>query len=203
MTGATTGPERDELTRRVAEGTLGAATRCSEQDIEGSRAMAPAGKEREADIERAWELMEKLRFCMFSTWNGDKLRSRPMGAFVRRQEGVIYFLTDVRAHKDEEIREFPKICLAFADPRGQKYVSVSGRAEVVSDRQEIRELWGIQAKGWWDSPEDPNIRLIRVCPIDAEYWDSPSATVVYAYGYAKAALTGEPPKMGENKKVAF
>jgi hypothetical protein len=29
-------------------------------------------------------------------WNGSKLRARPMGAFVRRAEGLIYFFTDAR-----------------------------------------------------------------------------------------------------------
>jgi general stress protein 26 len=105
--------------------------------------------------------MESVQFCMLSTWNGTKLRSRPMGAFVQRQEGVIYFFTDVRAHKDEEIREFPKVCLAFAETGGQKYVSVSGIAEINSDRNKIKELWSIPVKIWWESPEDPNIASSR------------------------------------------
>ena len=94
----------------------------------------------EVYIEHVWDLMESVRFCMLSTWNGTKLRSRPMGAFVQRQEGVIYFFTDVRAHKDEEIREFPKVCLAFAETGGQKYVSVSGVAEINSDREIVKKL---------------------------------------------------------------
>ena len=46
----------------------------------------------EPSIDRVWELMESVRFCMFSTWNGSKLRSRPMGAFVQRQEGCSLLL---------------------------------------------------------------------------------------------------------------
>src|SRR5438132_13057393 len=85
------------------------------------------------DIDRVWELMESVRLCMLSTWDGTEIRSRPMGAFVRRKEGAIYFFTDERAHKDDEIRRYPRVCLAFADTSGQKYVSVSGKARIGID----------------------------------------------------------------------
>ena len=53
-------------------------------------------------------------------------------------------------------------------------------------------------------PDDPAICLIRVGVESAEYWDAPAASWVYAYGYVKARLTGEPPhNVGENKVVNF
>jgi hypothetical protein len=55
-----------------------------------------------SDIDRVWALMETVRFCMFTTWTGSRLRSRPMSASLSRDENVIRFLTDVRQHKDEE-----------------------------------------------------------------------------------------------------
>jgi general stress protein 26 len=156
----------------------------------------------EHSIERVWELMESVRFCMFSTWNGRELRSRPMGAFVRRKEDAIYFFTDVRAHKDEEIAQFPKVCLAFADTHKQKYVSVSGIAEMVSDRALVRELWSIPTKLWWESPDDPNLRLIKVTPQDAEYWDTPG-NVVSSIKVAFVFATGKHVSHGDHEKVAF
>src|ERR1051326_2758782 len=95
------------------------------------------------DIARVWELMESVRLCMLLTWDGQKINSRPMGAFVRRDEGVIYFFTDERAHKEEEIRRYPQVCLAFADTHGQKYASVSGTARIGIDRDKMRELWSL------------------------------------------------------------
>jgi general stress protein 26 len=156
----------------------------------------------EHSIERVWELMESVRFCMFSTWNGRELRSRPMGAFVRRKEDAIYFFTDVRAHKDEEIAQFPKVCLAFADAHKQKYVSVSGIAEMVSDSALVRELWSIPTKLWWESPDDPNLRLIKVTPQDVEYWDTPG-NVVSSIKVAFVPATGKRVSYGDHEKVAF
>lgn len=125
-----------------------------------------------------------------------------MGAYVRREDDAVYFLTDARRHKDEEIRANPNVCLAFANASDQKYVSITGRAQVSKDKAKVKELWGTPAKAWWDSPDDPNIRVLTVTPIDAEYWDAPG-TVVSCVKMATATVTGHRPDMGENKKVAM
>jgi len=140
--------------------------------------------------------MKKIGICMLVSWDGKELQARPMGAYVRPDERAVFFLADVRHHKDDDIRKNRKVCLAFADTGAQNYVSV------VDDRSMIRELWGIPAKAWWSSSDDPNIRLLKVTPLDAQYWDAPGATVAYVK-MAAAALTGSRPSLGENRKVAM
>jgi general stress protein 26 len=155
-----------------------------------------------ADTDRVWELMKKISICMFASWDGRELHARPMGAYVRREDNAVFFLADARRHKDAEIEQYGKVCLAFADTGGQKYVSLAGHAEVTSDRGKIRELWGTPAKAWWDSPDDPNIRVLKVTPQEAEFWDGPGTTIA-SIKMATAALTGHRPNMGENRKVAM
>ena len=41
-----------------------------------------------------------------------------------------FSLPNVRHHKDEDIRKYRKVCLAFSDTAAQNYVSVAGDAEV-------------------------------------------------------------------------
>ena len=154
------------------------------------------------DVARVWDLMEKISFCMLATWNGSELRSRPMDARVRRKEGVIYFLTDVRHQKDDEIARYPKLNLAFADTDAMKYVSLSGEAELSNDRAKIKELWEPTAKAWWDSADNPNIRVLKVKPTIAEYWDSPGKTISMVK-MVVAAATGSRPDLGRNEKVAM
>jgi general stress protein 26 len=154
----------------------------------------------EKDVERVWELIASIWICLLSTWNGSKLHSRPMGAFVRRNENAVYFLADRRSHKDDEIRQYPQVCLAFADTRGQKYVSISGRAEVSFDRGKIKELWSIPAKVWWDSPDDPNICVIKVTPDQAEFWDA-HGTLLSNVKMAIALATGSHIDAGEHRKT--
>jgi general stress protein 26 len=154
------------------------------------------------DIDRAWELMKKIGFAMLVTRDGDKLRARPMSPYLERENNAIYFLTDARRHKDDEIARNPNINLSFADPGGQKYVSVGGTAAVSNNRARIRELFSTPAKAWWDSADDPNIRVLKISPEDAEFWDSPGTIISYVK-MAAAAVTGTRPDIGENRKVAI
>jgi general stress protein 26 len=153
-----------------------------------------------SDTDRVWELMKKIGICMLASWDGQELQARPMGAYIQPDEHAVFFLADARHHKEDDIKRYGKVCLAFSDTGAQNYVSVAGEAEVVVDRAKIGELWGIPAKAWWKSPDDPNIRLLKVTPVDAQYWDAPGSTVAYVK-MAAAALTGSRPSMGENRKV--
>jgi general stress protein 26 len=154
------------------------------------------------DQDRVWELMKKIGFAMLVTRHGDKLRARPMAAYVERNDRAIYFLTDARHHKDEEIASDPNVNLSFADAGSQKYVSLTGKAAISNDRAKIRELFSTPAKAWWDSPDDPNIRVLKIAPDDAEFWDSPGTVVSYVK-MAAAAVAGSRPDVGDNRKVAL
>lgn len=155
-----------------------------------------------SETDKVWELMKKVTICMLATKDGEGIRSRPMGAYLRKEENRIYFLTDARRHKDDEIEADSHVCLAFADAGGQTYVSVTGKARVTQDPAKVKELWSTPAKAWWDSPEDPHIRVLTVTPQDAEYWDSPGTVVSYAK-MALAAVTSTRPALGENAKVSL
>jgi len=154
------------------------------------------------DVAKVWQLMEKIGFCMFSSRDGEDIRSRPMAAYVEPEEGAVYFLTDAESAKDDEVERHPNVNLAFADTSSQSYVSVTGSAFVSNDRAKIRELFATPAKAWWDSPEDPSIRVLKVIPREAQYWDSPGKVRSYIR-MAAAALSSARPAMGENEKVSL
>jgi general stress protein 26 len=154
------------------------------------------------ESKRVWDLMEKFSVCMMSTWNGDELRVRPMAANLDRERNEICFLTDTRWHADDEITRCPKLALSFADNGNQKYVAVAGRGAISNDRARIKELFSIPAKAWWDSADDPNIRLLTVTPVGAEYWDG-RGKVASMISMAIAAAAGGRPDVGENRKVSL
>jgi general stress protein 26 len=152
------------------------------------------------NLEKVWELVDRIGFCMLTTQTGSDIRARPMSAYAEKIENSVYFLTDVASHKDEDIARHPNVCLAFADTKGQKYVSLSGSAEILNDREKVRDLWATPAKAWWDSPDDPSIRVLKITPSFAEYWDSPGTVISYIK-MAAAAMTSAKPDMGDNAKV--
>lgn len=151
-------------------------------------------------IERVWELAEKIDFCMFGTWDGDKQHARPLSSRPRREEHAIYFLVSAQGHKNIEIEKFPDVCLSYADTKNMNYVSVSGHAELSNDRARIEELWSEFDKAWWDSAQDPDIRLLTVTPERAELWDSPGRMIAFAT-MLTAAFTGAKPDFGDNATV--
>ena len=149
------------------------------------------------------DMIKDIRVAMMTTVETDgSLRSRPMHHVEAEPTGALWFFTRASAHKTLEIGRHAQVNLAYAEPQRQDYVSVSGRAELVRDRAQIDRLWSPMLTAWFpEGKDDPDIALIRVTPDYAEYWDSPSSTMVHLYGYAKAALTGTTPDPGENEKV--
>ena len=153
-------------------------------------------------IDRVWELAERIGICMFITWDGERQRARPLAAHVDRKEHAFYFLTDIDGHKDEQVAKFPTVSLAFSDGKKNRYVAITGKATLSDDRGKIKDLWNPWAKAWWSSADDPNIRVIRVSPEDAELWDSPGR-VASTVAMLTAVLTGKSPKLLDNAKVAI
>ena len=154
------------------------------------------------DLDRVWTLADKIGFCMLATLEGGAIRARPMAARADRGENAFYFLTDAKSHKDEDIEANPNVNLAFADPSGQKYVSISGRATVSNDRAKIRELWSRRPRRGGKSAEDPAIRVLKIAPEDAHYWDSPGTVVSYIKMFA-AAATDTRPDIGRSATVSM
>jgi len=159
---------------------------------------------RENDLEKLRELVKDIDFCMLTTVDeGGDLHSRPMSSNGDIDEdGDIWFFTNASSHKVSEIAKLPKVNVSFADTDNQRYLSVSGTAQLVRDRAKIEELWRPEFKMWFpEGKDDPEIALLRVSLEKAEYWDSPSSTIGFALSFVSSLVTGKQPDMGENKKV--
>ena len=159
---------------------------------------------RENDLEKLRELVKDIDFCMLTTVDeGGDLHSRPMSSNGDIDaDGDIWFFTNASSHKVSEIAKLPKVNVSFADPDNQRYVSVSGTAQLVRDRAKIDELWRPEFKIWFpEGKDDPEIALLRISLEKAEYWDSPSSTIGYALSFVSSLVTGKEPDMGENRKV--
>jgi general stress protein 26 len=151
-------------------------------------------------VERVWQLAEKIDFCMFVTWDGERSVSRPLSSRVRRDDGAIYFLVSAEGCKNWQVETYPTVNLAYADTGAMKFISVSGTARLGNDRALIGELWSNFDKAWWKDAADPDIRVITVTPQTAELWDSPNKAVAMVSMVA-AALTGATPAFGDHGRA--
>jgi general stress protein 26 len=153
-------------------------------------------------INRVWDIIEKVGVAMLTTKFDGGLRARPLEARPDREAGIIWFLTDVRSGKDHEVAASPDIGLVFIDAGEKAYLSITGRAEILHDAARAAEIWKSTDQVWWPGgPDDPTLRVLQVEPRAAELWDGPSSLAVAAFEFAKAKVTGAKPNLGENRKI--
>jgi general stress protein 26 len=152
-------------------------------------------------IDRVWDIVEKIGVCMLTTRFAGGLRARPLEARPDRESGLIFFVTDIHSAKEDEIEAAPDVGLVFIDPGNKAYLSITGRAGVLRDAEATKRFWRKTDAVWWPGPNDPNVCLLRIAPLTAELWDGPASAAVTAFEFAKAKLTGQEPKLGENRKV--
>ena len=155
-----------------------------------------------ADIDRVWTLINDIPVAMVVTREGEHMRARPMAVRPAREEHALYFLTDSDAAKADEIRRHGSICLALADNKQQKYVSITGHAEIIDDRERVKEIWSIYDKAFWPDKDDRRIAILRVTPESAEFWEG-AGTVVTAVKLVAAIASGQRMNIGANERVGF
>jgi general stress protein 26 len=153
---------------------------------------------------RIWDLLEQTGVGMLTTRFDDGLRARPLEARPDRDAGIIYFITDVRGLKDDEIEGDPHVCFTLTSAHDKAYLSITAHASVMRDPLLAAKYWKKTDDVWWPGgPEDKYVRVLRLEPARAELWDGPSSSLVAAYEFAKARATGEKPNLGENRKVTI
>ena len=156
------------------------------------------------DHQKLWDKIKDLRVTMMTTTEADhSLRSRPMYTQQAEFDGQLWFFTKDNAPKTDEIESDRHINLAYANPNDDTYISVSGTARLVHDKQKAEELWSPMVKAWFpEGLDDPHLGLIRVEPTQAEYWDASASKMVQLFKMGKAVVQGEEAgNLGDNKKL--
>ncbi len=160
-------------------------------------------EEHEENVGKLRGMIKGIEFAMLTTAEDDgSLRSRPMATQKVEFDGDLYFFTKAGAPKVDEVERDRHVCVSYAAPEDQCYVSMSGTALLTRDRQKMEELWSPVLKAWFPGGlDDPELALLKVSVTHAEFWEGPSSTVVYLVGLAKAFVAGETYRPGENEKL--
>ncbi len=154
------------------------------------------------DAEKLWSLIKSAKFAMLVTDDAGHLRGRPMAASQNEFDGTLWFFTHASSHKVAEVAGESRVCVTYAEPGSNEFVSFSGHAALVKDKAEIDARWSEILRAWFpNGKDDADTALLKVTVDQAEYWDSPNSKIVQVAGYVKAKLTGEQPNIGENRKI--
>lgn len=153
-----------------------------------------------------WNLIKDIRFAMFTARHGNgHLHSRPMttqNQTIDEEASLWFFMA--RGHEPvSDLARDAEVNVAYADPGSDRYVSVSGRAEVVEDTGMKQRLWTTMSEAWFPGGvDDPNLALVRVRITHASYWDVKDSKLVQVFKMARAVVTGHPPQdMGDRGDV--
>jgi general stress protein 26 len=147
------------------------------------------------------ELVEHMSVAMLTTSNSQgQLISRPMAPLEMDAEGAIWFFTDLRSSKVEQLS---KLNLSFSDMDKSTYVSICGRGEIHADQDRIDELWTAFARPWFpDGRTSNDLVLLKVVPDAAEYWDAPDSKMVRLFATAASVVASKPIGMGEHNRLS-
>ncbi len=163
-----------------------------------------SGQDEDAGRRKVVELVKGIDYALFTTQGtaGDPLHARPMALREVEDDGTLWFFSKNDSRKAKEMTADPQVLVTFADLKKHHFVTIAGRAKIVSDREKVEAMWSEVYRAWFpDGAKDDNVVLIRVEAERAEYWDTPTSAIVYAFGFLKAVTTGEPSRAGEVGKV--
>ena len=155
-----------------------------------------------SDIDHLVELTRDSRFVMLTTVDyGGTLVSRPMARQDVDLSTELWFIATRDSRKVGHIQANSTVSVTVSS--ATSWVSLAGKAEVVDDTEQLRELWSTFAEAWIpEGPEDPNAILIRVDVESAEYWDNPGGRVATVISLVKSKITGQPYDGGDHAKIA-
>lgn len=158
-----------------------------------------------AAIERFKKLIEHAPICHFLTRLDERpVPTRPMATQQVDDEGNFWFLSTRSSEKDTDIVNDSYVQLLYANPGGSEFLSVYGTATVVEDMAKKRELFGPLAKAWFpNGPEDPDLSVLRVKPMQGYYWDTKQAKMLKLLKMAASSIVGRTSSRGAEGEISI
>lgn len=140
---------------------------------------APVDPERLPEL--AKEVMQKAKFPMLATIDDEQPRVRPVSP-VRVDGFTVYVANLASYRKTGQIARNPRVEMCYLDPDHDQ-VRITGRAEVVTDRELIADIWKSNRLlgHYLGSMDNPEFVLYRIVPNQVtfmrewslDYWEVP------------------------------
>ncbi|NKE10165.1 MULTISPECIES: pyridoxamine 5'-phosphate oxidase family protein [Kocuria] len=129
-----------------------------------------------AEVKKVHDLMESVDIAMLTTTDSEpgssRLVSRPLSTQVA-EDGDILFLVRSSSSVAADVRANGEVNVAYASNKA--WVSVSGTATVVNDRELVKELWSKGADAFMEGgPENQDNVVLKVNGDTATYWGGES-----------------------------
>ena len=120
------------------------------------------------------------------------------------------FHTNTESGKTDDLKSDPKINMAFLNSTGE-WASISGEADIVTDRETVRKYYSPALKAWMGDledgkhdggPEDPRIGVIKVKAVTATYAINVGTIIGRGAEIIKSTITGSAPKVNKLREIS-
>jgi len=124
-------------------------------------------------------MKDNFLFASLSTSDGDQPRVRTVSPIVE-DDMSIWVTTRSTSRKVKQLRENPKICLAFVEPpEGDKAATVIGEALIIPDIEKKKRVWNLApfdlCEHFPDGPTSSDFCLLKIIPKMIEWRESGAA----------------------------
>ena len=109
-------------------------------------------------------VMKEAKFPMLASIDGDQPRLRPVSPV--KTDGFTVYVANLKAyHKTQEIAANPKVELCYMDSKHDQ-VRITGKAQVLEDEPEIREIWEANPllSQYLGTSDNPMLIIYKIIP---------------------------------------
>lgn len=145
-------------------------------------------------IDKLKNMVENIDIGMMCTNTAeiDNLHAVPMSRQEVDDDGNLWFLFSSESETYHNLQKSQNISVLYSDVSNYNFLSINGIAEVSTDKNRIEKYWNKMVEAWFEKgKEDLTVRVLKVIPSEAHYWDNKSNKLVTFFKVAVSAVSNQ------------
>jgi len=137
-------------------------------------------------LNAAREIMTSATSCALITVDQEGCpRVRAMDPFIPESDFTVWFGTNAKSRKVDQIKKNPKVTLYYLEDGDSGYVMIHGKAQLIDDQKEKDKRWKEEWEAFYPNKSKEYL-LIKVTPEWLEL-------ISYSHGIVGDPVSWEPP----------
>ena len=147
------------------------------------------------------DLIEDIKVGMMLTGDNHPISAVPMTTKKVEDNGNIWFLSGLTSEHNTNIAKNVNVQLLYSHPGEMKFLSVSGKASIITDKEILTDLYSKIDDAWFTGVDDPNLTAIKFNPEEAYYWDTKTNKYISLFKIGMSVFNDEKADVGEKGKL--
>ena len=144
-------------------------------------------------LKAAKEIMISAETCALITLDHEgRPRVRAMDPFLPESDFTVWFGTNPKSRKVDQIKKDPRVTLYYLESDGSGYVMIHGIAQLVNNQKEKEKRWKVE----WEAFYANNIEDFILLKVTPEWME----VISYVHGVIGDPITWEVPRVTFDSK---